>query len=186
MDNYRSFDSTLAKMSGGCFFGGIFGFWFSLFTMRLPKGEKLAVRKFCFSFLNPANMREIEWFRPEREALGGHYGRFHGVYSLSLPIDLINLGSAADRALVLLRTTLSEEDLRPDVQYSGGAGNLKVHRAIFDSEALSTYHGTIVASSCVDKCLAEDLEGVEEVVLFIPRLDVGVLNLVEVREDGEV
>ena len=142
------------------------------FMMFLRKKQVLSARKHEPAKLSIVNMRDIEWFRPPGFPLveESFYGSFHGNYKLTARLLLINLGSKADRSMVLLNTDLTVEDLNPDVQYSGHESNLKVHRAIMDSATLRRFDGTIVSEQLVDRSLADELSGPEEVVLFIQRV----------------
>ena len=139
--------------------------------MYLKCGQQLTSRKFCFSFLSIANMRDIEWFRPPGDVdSSSSYGNYKGTYDLQSTFSLLNLGCEDDRQTILRCTSLTQADLNPDMQYSCHDTNLKVHVAIRDSPLLKRFDGTIVSKLHTDPALAEDLDGPEEVVIFMDRV----------------
>jgi len=152
--------------------------------MHLKRGDKVTNRKFCFSFLSVASMRDIEWFRPPNiNDTSTSYGNFRGTYTLKTSFHLLNLGSVEDRQLILDCTDLNPADFLPDQQYSGHESNLKVHKAIQASQSLQAYDGTIISELLLDNILKEDLAGPEEVVLFMSRAQ-GRLTLSNVSDDS--
>lgn len=146
--------------------------------MLLPSGTLITMRKASPVYLTLPSLRNISWFRPpdyldsfveNYSDIRDSYGTFKGVYLVSSPLLLLNLGSLLDRQLIAEHTDLTPLEFSPDVQYSGHVGNLRFHQAILDSPSLQRYDGTYISQARVDEALEEDLAGAEEIVLFLPR-----------------
>lgn len=139
--------------------------------INIDNGEELKMRKHIREFLKVENFREMEWFRPP--GISGDedsYGGSEGTYSVDRQLNLLNLGNADARQMVLNHTDVTKEDLNPDMQYSCHKSNWKVHEAILDSNFFSLYDGTYISALEIDDELKDDLEGPEEIVLFTDRV----------------
>lgn len=139
--------------------------------MLLRRERIITNRKPKVSFLNIHNMRELEWFRPPDYTAtpDTSYGPFEGSYMVEESIVLLNLGSKLVRQMILKYTGLSEESFDPNMQYSGHEPNLKVHTAILKCEKFKHVDGTIISEIHTDEDMLDELEGPEEVVLFMDR-----------------
>jgi len=133
-------------------------------------GETLSNRHHSESLLSVENFKEIEWFRPPhfKHSKGLKHGHFVGTYSFNRNVELLNLGNASVRERIIKHTTLTVGDL--DRQYSSYKKNLKVQNAIIKSLWFSRFDGTIITPVLTDNHLKDDLEGPEEVVLFMMRV----------------
>lgn len=139
--------------------------------MLLPKGVVLTMRKEDVDHLNIEMFRHLEWFRPPGydNSEPDSYGDKLGQYITTRRLNLLNLGKRASRKMILKNTSLSQNDIDPDNQYCGHAGNEVVHKAILESKAFRRYDGTIISTATTEPALLDDLEGAEEVVLFTSR-----------------
>ena len=139
--------------------------------MYLWMGDELTARKVIPWHLSVGMMRDIEWFRVGKFDGGTSYGTYEGTYVLLSDLNLLNLGRSDHRKLIVKCTDLSDNDLNPDVQYSGYDTNTFVHRAIWRSDLLKEFDGTVFVDRWVDLGLKELLgDAPEEVVIFTDRV----------------
>lgn len=144
----------------------------------MRNGDKITMKKNNATDLAIENFNKLEWFRPPNAP--DDDGRTPvGEYRLTRDLNLLNLGSAAVRNSIVNTTSLSKEDLNPDVQYSSQDKNTKIHKEIEKAEYFKDYDGTITTRSLIDDELWEDLEGADEIVIFTSRLN-GALMLVSI------
>lgn len=137
--------------------------------MYIRQGSEITTRKTSAKFLEIKNFRSLEWFRPPCQDFQSCYGSILGTYKVERRLLLLNLGSVKTRSDLLRHTNLTCNDINPDNQYSGHKPNEKVHKEILRSPFFKAYDGTIITTNLIDKQLLDDMEGPEEIVLFMPR-----------------